>query len=199
MKARWPRLLAAALTAAAAACSFTPVDVSPREALIASLPAQIPASPTLPATLLVLAPDAHEAYDDTRIAYSVVPHELARFARTEWAERPARMLHPLIVRTLERTHRFRAVVVPPHAAPADYTLRTELIELRSDFTQEPAVLRLAMRVELRAAAPRAPAAREIEVREPLVERSPRAAVAAANAATAKLLAQLADFVVGNSR
>jgi len=195
----WPRFLVAALAAALAACSFKPVDVTPREALIASLPADIPVAATLPVTLLVLATDSHAAYDTALIAYSTVPNELAHYAHTEWAQPPARMLHPLIVRTLERTHRFRSVVVPPHSARTGYTLATELLELRQDFTEEPAVAHVVMRLELRGADSRAPATRELEASEPLAEKSPQAAVAATNAATAKLMAQLAAFVVENSR
>ena len=194
-----PRVCVAALAVALAGCSFKPVDVSPREALIASLPADIPVAATLPATLLVLATDSQATYDTTLIAYSAVANELAHYAHTEWAQPPARMLHPLIVRTLERTHRFRSVAVPPSSARTEYTLATELLELRQDFSQEPAVARMVMRVELRGADFRAPVTREIAAREPLAEKSPQAAVAATNAATAKLMAQLAAFVVENSR
>ena len=106
------------------------------------------------------------------------------------------MLNGLLVRTLERTRRFRAVVVPPYAGAADYVLDTRLVELRQDFTADPATVSLVVRAELReGASERAIATREFEAREPLSARSPHAGAVAANAAAARVLADMARFVV----
>ena len=193
------RALAWALVAAATACSLQPVDVESRRELISQLPEDIPAAAPLPATLLVFLPTTNAAYDTTQIAYSEAPHELAYFARTEWAEKPAQMLHDLLVRTLERTRRFRAVVAPPYAGAVGYALNTQLLELRDDFTAEPAVVRLLVRVELRQGEDRAIATREFEVRQPMSAKSPYAGVAAANEAAVRVLRDIAAFVVANTR
>ena len=192
--------LAAALFAAAA-CSLQPVDVESRKEMISKLPTVAPAGATLPGTLLVLPPATNAAYDTTEMAYSNGPAELAYFARTEWAEKPSRMLHDLLVRTLERTQRFHAVVVPPYTGETAYALTTQLHELRQDFTAEPPTLRLALRAELRATGPgeHAVATHEFETRQPMAERSPSAGAVAANEAVAQLLGDVARFVAENAR
>jgi cholesterol transport system auxiliary component len=201
---RATRALACALAAlAAAACSLTPVDVDPRQELLSQWPDTIETAPALAATILVRESDANAPYDTTRMAYSVKPLELAYFARTEWADKPASMLHGLLVRTLERTHRFRAVLVPPSTAAPGYVLDTRLIELRQDFTADPARVTLIVRAELRRGGDSHPgesviAAREFEAREPMSARSPDAGVVAANAAAARVLADIARFVVASS-
>jgi cholesterol transport system auxiliary component len=194
------RALAWAIVVAASGCSLKPVDVESRRELIVKLPADIPTAPTLPATLLVLAPESNPAYDTTQMAYTATQYELAYFARSEWAEKPARMLLDLLVSTLERTRRFRAVVTPPYAGRAAYVLRADILELRQDFTIEPATLRLVMRVELRdGESERIIASRRFEMREAMAEKSPGAGVVAANDAAAGLLRDIAGFVVDNSR
>lgn len=193
------RALAGALVAVVSGCSLAPVEVEARHALLDSLPSDIPVSTPLAATLLVLETDASPAYDTRGMVYSVAPHELAYFARTEWSDKPARMLNALLVRTIEGMRRFRAVAAPPYAAPVDFTLATELVELRQDFTATPPVERLALRAELRDAQGRSIAATQFEAREPVAERSPQAGAMAANKGAARVLRDLARFVADNTR
>lgn len=149
--------------------------------------------------MLVFGPQAEPAYDTTQIAYTVTPYELAYFTRSEWAEKPAQMLRGLLVRTLERSRRFRAVVTPPYVGRAAYALHAQMVELRDDFTQEPPRVRLVMRVELSdGKSGRTLASRELEASEPMTEKSPSAGVAAANEAAARLLAEIARFVIENT-
>jgi cholesterol transport system auxiliary component len=196
--------LAWALAGVVGACSLTPVDVEPRQELLTRLPADVATAPTLPATLLVREPTANAPYDTTRMAYSDKPVEVAYFARTEWADKPASMLQGLLVRTLERTHRFRAIAVSPYGGTSAYVLDTRLEELRQDFTTDPAMVRLTVLVELRRAQSdplprkRETIAREFEAREPLSARSAYAGAVAANAAAARVLTDIARFVVEHS-
>ncbi|HET7403819.1 MAG TPA: ABC-type transport auxiliary lipoprotein family protein [Usitatibacter sp.] len=178
-------------------CSLAPVDVQVQRVTLSKLP-EVPAAQTLDATLLVATPEAASAYDTTQLAYSTAPYQLAYYAHTEWADTPANMLHVLLVRTLERTRRFRAVVTPPDTGHAEYVLHARLLELRDDFTTEPAQAVVAMRVEL-GAGTRTLAAREFVEREPLRENNPAAGAAAANDAVARLLGEVARFVVAASR
>lgn len=189
------RALALALAAAMPACSFAPVDVEPRRSVIGALPSDIPAAAPTAATLLVLPMGSAAAYDTTQMAYSTAAHEIAYFAKNEWADTPAHMLNALLVRTLESTRRFRAVVTAPQAARVEDTLATDLVELRQDFTADPPTLRLALRAELRDAAGRAIDAKTFEATQPMGERSPQGGVAAANTAAAHVLRDVARFVV----
>lgn len=196
---RLGRTFAAALVGLAAACSLRPVEVEPRLETISRLPSGVAIAATLPATLLVMPVETNAAYDTARMAYTARPNELAYFARSEWAEKPAGMLQDLLVRTLERTRRFHAVVRPPYAGPAAYALRAEMVELRQDFVERPAAVSLVLRAELReGASGRAIATHEFEAREPMAEASPQAGAAAANAAAARVLGELARFVVDHT-
>lgn len=194
------RLLSLALAAVLAGCALGPVVEPPlTSALLDQLPAQLPQRATGTTSILVLPPEARPAIDTQQMAYSLRPHHIAYYAQNQWAETPPQMLQPLLVRTLEATGAFRAVLTPPAAAGSTLALRTEVLELVQDFAQEPPVLRLALRARLsEGSAGRVLATREISVREPMREKGPQAGVAAANAATARALQQLAGFVLEHS-
>lgn len=147
------------------------------------------------ATLLVFPPQAEAIYDTTQMAYTVQAHQVAYFSRHEWAETPSQMLLPLLVEALQDTHCFDAV-----AAPSAYhhtrALRTELVELLQDFTSQPPLLRLALRVQLSDdASGRVIASKDITLREPLSQRTAEAGVVAANKATATALQEVVMFAL----
>ena len=106
------------------------------------------------------------------------------------------MVQPLLVRTLEATGAFAAVVGPPAAARPALGLRTEVVQLVQDFGQEPPVLRLALRVRLSdEAARRELGTREIAIVQTMAQRAPAAGVQAANQALAGALREVAAFVL----
>lgn len=178
------------------ACALLPApEAPPTLSVLDQMPAEVPRRPQGTRTILVLAPEARPLFDTPQMAYTSQPHQVAYFARNQWAERPARMLQPLLVRTLEATGSF-AVVTPPYTGAPVLTLRTELTELTQDFTQEPPVLRLALRMQLSDdASKRTLLTREIALRETMLQRAPAAGVAAANEAMAKALRGLAMLVL----
>ena len=92
------------------------------------------------------------------------------------------------------------MVTPPYSGPYGWGLRTEIGELVADFTADPAVLRLSLRLQLvEGASGRVVATRDIAVREPLSQRTPEACIVAANAATAQALREVASFAVETAR
>ena len=194
MKAR-PALVAVCM--ALAACGLLkPVDVETRKEILSQIPTQLPQGRTREATLLVLAPQTHATYDTTQMAYATEPHEVAYFAWNEWGETPAQMIQPLMVKTLQQARYFSAVLSPPYMGRYTYALRTEILELKQDFTSEPATLRLAMRFQLtRWASNQVVATKEVSLREPMLEKTPAGGVAAANNAVAGALRQLAEFLL----
>src|SRR5262249_61191536 len=133
------------------------------------------------------------------MASSRETHQLAYFRDHQWAATLSEMLQPLLLRTLEATGYFSAVVTPPYAGCYSYVLRTQLVELVQDFASEPGVLRLALRARLSDGAELAVASSEIALREPIAQPTAEAGVAAANAATAKALRALAQFVLQSAR
>ena len=172
----------------------------PEPAIVSSLldqmPAQVPQHARGSATLLVYTPQARAAVDTTQMAYALRPHQLAYFARNEWAETPPQMLQPLLVRTLEATGAFRAVVTPPQTGGSTLGLRTEIVDLVQDFGDDPPVLRFSLRAVLSdEAGNRTIATHEWTLREPLPQKTPGAGVLAGNEAVARVLRELAAFVL----
>lgn len=194
------RLAACALVLLLAACAIPPAaDVPVTTGLIDKVPADLPNGTRRAATVLVFRPEARPVYDTMQMAYTLRPHQVAYYGRNQWGETPAQMLQPLLVRALERTGHFSAVLAPPHAGAYTYALRTEIVELLQDFTQEPPVLRLVLRVRLSdGPTDRTLAMREIALREPMREKAPYAGVVAANDAMAQALRELAVFVLAQA-
>jgi len=189
----WIGLLGATISTSCAL--LTPVTIETQKETLTKTPAELPVGKMLPGTLLILPPEASAAYDTTQMAYEVRPHEIAYFVRTEWAEKPPRMLHRLLVQTLQRAGYFGAVVTPPFMGRYTHALRTEILTFRQDFNVEPASFQLDLRVQLSIEpGNEVLATKEISVREPMRDRTPYAGVVAANDATAKALRELAAFV-----
>lgn len=168
-------------------------------AVLDKMPGTLPHRDRHPVTLLVLPPDAKPAYDTTQMAYSLRPYQVAYFRHHQWAGTPSQMLQPLLLRTLETTGYFSAVLTPPYTGRYSYALQTEIVELVQDFASEAAALRLSLRLRLSdGAANRLVATREITLREPMPQKTPYAGVVAANDAMAKALQEMASFVLDNA-
>jgi cholesterol transport system auxiliary component len=171
---------------------FSPV----KNNVLNNIPLDLPSERTHSTTLLVLVPETVPAYATTQMAYSTEAYQIAYFAKNEWAETPSQMIQPLIVKTLRNTHYFSEVLSPPYFGRHTFDLRIEILELKQDFTTEPAMLELTMRVYLiRGATSQVIATKELSVREPMPGRNPYAGVVAANEAMQTLLRELAEFVV----
>lgn len=184
---------------ALAGCSLlAPVEEPVTAAVLERLPDDVPRASRGPETLLVHRVESPQRIDTRQMAYSLRPHHFAYFARNEWAESPARMLQPLLVRTLEATGRFAAVVTPP-ASGAQFALHTELEELLQDFGGDAPLLRLTLRLRLvEERGRRTLAVRVIALQEAMRQGTPHAGVVAANAAVARTLREVAVFVLGNA-
>jgi cholesterol transport system auxiliary component len=198
MKVAWCRMIVVALSVpTASSCALlSPAKIETKKQVLNKIPPALPQQETRAITLLVFPPETKPIYDTTQMAYTIRPYQVAYFSRHEWSETPSRMLQPLLVRTLQNTHYFRAVLTPPYSGRYTYSLRTEILELTQDFTSEPATLQLSLRLQLsNDAANRVIATKEISLREPMQQRTPYAGVVAANDATAKALQKVAEFVL----
>jgi cholesterol transport system auxiliary component len=189
-------LIALGVTMVSSCALLSPAKVETSKEVLNKLPPDLPRRETRAATLLVFPPESKPIHGTTQMAYTTQTYQLAYFSQHEWADTPSRMLHPLLVGTLENTHAFKAVLTPPHPGRYGYALRTEILDLIQDFTSEPATLRLSLRVQLSdGASNRVIATKEISLREPMRQRTPYAGVVAANDAVAKALRELAEFVI----
>jgi cholesterol transport system auxiliary component len=98
--------------------------------------------------LLVAQPSAAPGYDSVRMLYQRQPQQLEAFAFHEWVEPPARLLAPLMVRALQDTQAFRAVLLAPTSGTGSLRLETELTRLQQDFNAQPSSVRLTLRAVL---------------------------------------------------
>jgi len=190
-----PALIACAVLFSGCAL-FSPVKIDTKRHMLNNIPLDLPSERTHATTLLVPVPDTTPVYATTQMAYSTQTYQIAYFSQNEWAETPSQMIQPLIVKTLRNTHYFSEVLSPPYFGRHTFALHVEILELKQDFTSEPATLQLAMRIYLsREATNQIIATKELSVREPMSERNPYAGVVAANEAMPKLLRELAKFVI----
>ncbi len=193
-------LLCAACIVLPSGCAvLNPVKVETRREMLAKIPADLPPRRTAPESILVLPPESSPVYDTIHMAYETRPYEIAYFGRTAWAERPTRMLHTLLVQTLEKARYFDTVAVPPFTGEYGHVLETKLLAFHQDFTSDPPAFRLILRVQIADRSAKEPiATRDISLREPMPERTPYAGAVAANEATAKALKEIARFVAEKS-
>jgi cholesterol transport system auxiliary component len=188
---------AAGVCAALQGCTLlSPPKHDIERSVLNQLPTAIPHGGTGGGTVLVFPPATMPIYDTVLMAYRTDPREIAYFSQRQWGATPSQMIQPLLVTTLEKTHSFRVVLVPPYTGPYTYSLRTEILDLVQDFTPQSATLVLSLRFQLAGyGASRVITTREISVREPMLQRNSRSGVVAANEATAKALQQMAEFVL----
>lgn len=145
-------------------------------------------------TLTVSTPIASAGFGSTHIVYQRQAHELEHFALNQWVDTPVQMLMPLMVRTLESSGAFRAVVRGSTAAISELRLDTELIRLQQEFYTSPSHVRLTMRaVMVDAATRRVMASREFEASVASPSDDPAGGVVAANLAVQNVLAQISKF------
>lgn len=190
-------LYAASACIAIQGCAFlSPPKADIEKSVLNQLPTIVPHREADGGAVLVFPPATTSVYDTVLMAYRTEPRQIAYFSRRQWGATPSQMIQPLLVATLEKTHSFRFVLVPPFSGPYTYSLRTEILDLIQDFTPKSATLVLSLRFQLAGyGASPVIAARDISVREPMLQRNSRAGVAAANDATAKALQQMAGFVL----
>ncbi len=201
----WRGVVLAVLAATAAACTLLPAPkttmrntflLGPESAPSGAPPAGCPAGT---ATLLVTMPREEPGFDTARMAYLRQPNEVSYYANSQWADTPARMLAPAMVRALERGGCWRAVVRTPTPVAADYRLEAEDLALGHEFFSRPSKVRLALRVVLVDAREESVvAARRFEAVEDAPADDAAGGAAAAGRAAAKLVesvaAWAADFV-----
>lgn len=179
-------------------CSLlSPVKSENKETYVLNTtPNTVPEKKPKSISILVSLPDARPTYNTTQMAYTVRRYQVAYFTQNQWSETPPQMLQPLIVRTLQKTHLFHAVVTPPFMGRYDYTLSTDISMLQQDFTRVPARLEFKVQAQLiKSSNNQVIGTKEFSVSEPIRYKSPYSGVAAANRATAKILREIAEFIV----
>jgi cholesterol transport system auxiliary component len=152
----------------------------------------------IPLVLTVSPPRAAPGYDTTRMAFVRQPHLLEYFAKNRWAETPAKMLSPLLVRALELRTGFKAITSADGMVKGDVRLDTEITLLQQEFTTSPSRLHMKLRVQLiEQASYRVLATQVFDVVEAAPTDDPYGGVIAANRMLPMLLGQIANFAAMN--
>ena len=167
----------------------------------APLPAAAQREPAAGSPVLVVAvPRAAPGFDSPRLVYLRQPQQLEAFALHEWVDTPARMLAPLLVRSLQASGAFSAVLLAPTTGSGSWRLETELIRLQQDFTAQPSQVRLTLRAVLLDSSTRQVIAwREFDETVPAATDDAAGGAAAAHHATQRVLAALAAFCAAQPR
>lgn len=146
--------------------------------------------------LAISPPRAAPGVDSAAMAYVQKAHALEHYATHRWADTPARMLDPLLTRTLEDTGSFRTVVQGSSGVQADLRLDTEIVQLRQSFLTRPSRVEFTLRAQLvDVPGRRVLATRYVEAAEEAPSDDAVGGVTAANAAVGRALAQVAAFCV----
>ncbi|MBZ0268371.1 ABC-type transport auxiliary lipoprotein family protein [bacterium] len=148
--------------------------------------------------LVVARPESGAGYATDRIAYSRGAGELGYLANHRWADRPARMLVPLMQEALANTGAFQAVISMPTRAMGDYVVESEVLVFRQEVGSDGSHFRMALRVTLvQVGSRRTMDTRVFDLQEPLREVLPTAAVSAANRVVSRVLDGAAAFVAAS--
>lgn len=153
---------------------------------------------SIPLVLTVSPPRAAPGYDTVRMVFLRQPHRLEYFAKNRWAETPAKMLGPLLVRALELRTGFNAVTTDDGMVKGDVRLNTEITLLQQEFTTLPSRLHMKLRVQLvEQASYRVLATQVFDAVEATPSDDPYGGVIAANRMLPKMLGQIAEFAAMN--
>ena len=157
-------------------------------------PAPVSAPRPLVPTLVINTPKAAAGYGTSHIVYARRTQEIEYFAFSLWVDTPAQMLTPLLVRAVERTGAFQAVLAAPTAASSRFRLDTEIIRLQQDFSVAPSRVRLTLRAVLIDSTTKAVVARrEFDASVVSTSEDTYGGVIAAQAVTQRVLTELAAF------
>lgn len=107
-----------------------------------------PAAPAGAPVLIVAQPRAAPGCDDKHMVYLRSSGQLQVYAYHEWLDTPAQMLAPLLVRALQASGAFAAVLLAPSTGAGALRLETELIRLQQNFSVSPSQVRLTLRAVL---------------------------------------------------
>ncbi len=140
---------------------------------------------------------AAAGFGGTQLRYVEEPHRLDAYAHHRWAEAPARLLEPLLVRTLEFSGLFGVVAGPTSRVRTDLRLDSELLRLQQVFHDGYSEVELTLRFSLvEVARPHLLATQVIRIREPAPQPDPYGGVLAANRALTRLFVELQGFLAG---
>ncbi|MFT4059510.1 MAG: ABC-type transport auxiliary lipoprotein family protein [Legionella sp.] len=153
-----------------------------------------------PIALWVTAPEAVAGYQTNQMLYINKPFEIEPFAKNSWTNPPADMLYPLMVKSLQSTGYFHAVMSSIYSQGADYRLDTQVLSLEQNFLKRPSILEFSVKVVLTRIPDNKVIASKIINQSVLCSTdTPYGGVVAANKAARQFTAIMSNFVVSHVR
>lgn len=147
------------------------------------------------AVLLITQPRAQAGFDSARMAYLLRPYEVNYYAYNQWADTPARLLHRIMVESLDKSGLWSAVLQTPSAIPAHYRLDCDNLILEQQFFSRPSRVRLVLRAQIvETKTQTILASRYFEFFENTASDDAYGGVEAANHAAAKLIAAMTEWL-----
>jgi cholesterol transport system auxiliary component len=134
------------------------------------------------------------------MVYLLRPHEVSYYAFNQWADTPARMLMRLLALALEERKLWAAVFQMPGPVPPDYRIDSDNLVMEQQFFSKPSRVRLALRAQLIDMKRRIIMdSRGFEIFEEAPTEDAYGGVIAANRAAARLLDEVAAWLVKTMR
>lgn len=151
--------------------------------------------PQMGATVVVTQPTAAPGFDTAQMAYVEQAFRLDYYAYHRWTDTPARMLEPLLVRALQHSGLFRAVVAAPAPVDSEFRLDSEVLKLQQVVNGDASSVQFSLRVDLFDMSERRLVASQIfEAQVAARQANPYAGAVAANEAVAQVLTKLVRFL-----
>ena len=155
-------------------------------------------STSLAKSLLISPPEAVAACQGSQMLYINKLFERASFAHNAWANTPAEMLFPLIVKSMQRLEQFQVLTSTSNSEPTDYRLDTQILSLEQNFLRTPSQIDFAVKIVLS----------NVKNNQPLISKimeyhvncptdTPYGGVLAANKAVELFTSDLSRFVSGH--
>ena len=153
------------------------------------------AAPVGARVLMVDMPRAVAGFESKRMVYVRHPLTQEAFANSAWSDTPARMLAPVLAARLQRSGQFRAVLLAPSTAKADWRLETTVLRLEQDFLHKPSSVRFTLQLTVLDNSTREVIAwHALDVERAAPSEDATGGAAAANAAVQEGLAQIDTFM-----
>lgn len=181
------------------ACSSVNV-IEPKKYVLSGLSTQKLSKSVSPYVLYVSDLKSESAYNTTDMLYTTQPFMLSSFAQNEWVAKPAQMLRPLLVASLQNTAHFKGVLTEGVISNARFQVNTTLLQLRQNFIKKPSEINLALKVDvIDLKQDKVLASARFSENVATKHDSPYAGVMAANLATEQIMKKISRFVVHASR
>lgn len=185
------------------ACTlFKPLPVKPIHyytLAASSVPGAPLSAPQKKSILLITEPRTNAIYNNTHMIYIPGRYQLQFFSQNRWADTPAHMLHPLLIKALQNTGCFEAILNTATTMRYDFILNTQLLSFQQDFLSHPSQFRIFLRAQLiNAKTLRILATQDFTVVTWAPQDNPQGGAQAANCATRILLEKITVFCLNNT-